>query len=141
MSTLARAALCAHARRAALARGRSPIARARAYVAHAGGSFENVTSDDLREMIETADDSDVMFVDVREKDEWDALKVRRFELKPLSDVGSWLNALPREKKLVVMCKLGGRSARACDALVAAGYDNVYNVLGGITEYSEKYGSD
>lgn len=100
---------------------------------------KNITSDDLKELMETADAADVMFVDVREKDEWDALRLSRFELRPLSEAQGWLNSLPKDKKLVVMCKLGGRSARAADALANAGYDEVHNVLGGIMEFVDKHG--
>ena len=35
-----------------------------------------------------------------------------------------------ETKLVVGCKMGGRSAQACELLSSAGYTNVSNVLGG-----------
>jgi rhodanese-related sulfurtransferase len=35
-----------------------------------------------------------------------------------------------ETNLVVGCKMGGRSAQACELLAGAGYSNVSNVLGG-----------
>jgi rhodanese-related sulfurtransferase len=35
-----------------------------------------------------------------------------------------------ETPLVVGCKMGGRSAQACELLAGAGYSNVANVLGG-----------
>ena len=35
-----------------------------------------------------------------------------------------------EAKLVVGCKMGGRSAQACELLTNAGFTNVSNVLGG-----------
>ena len=39
-------------------------------------------------------------------------------------------ALPKDAKLVIGCKTGGRSARACDLLTQMGYKNVANVRGG-----------
>jgi rhodanese-related sulfurtransferase len=37
---------------------------------------------------------------------------------------------PAEARLVVGCKMGGRSQQACAILTNAGYDDVANVLGG-----------
>src|SRR5215813_1750107 len=39
-------------------------------------------------------------------------------------------ALPKDAKLVIGCKTGGRSARACDLMTQMGYKNVANVRGG-----------
>jgi rhodanese-related sulfurtransferase len=37
---------------------------------------------------------------------------------------------PRDTPLVVGCKMGGRSAQACEMLASAGFEDVANVLGG-----------
>ena len=89
-------------------------------------------------MLDSASDDDTMFVDVRERDEWDAARLPRFELKPLSAAGEWLETLPRDKKLVVVCKAGVRSERACAALAQCGYDDLVNVEGGIMTYAQAY---
>ena len=39
-------------------------------------------------------------------------------------------ALPKDAKLVVGCKSGGRSARACDVMSQMGFTNVTNIRGG-----------
>jgi rhodanese-related sulfurtransferase len=118
---------------------RCEATKARAYVAAAGAPLTNIDVKELAELLETADDEDTMFVDVREQDEWDAARVRRFQLKPLSEAATWLGDMPKDKKLIVMCKAGGRSMRACEALVAGGHENVYNVVGGITQYANEIG--
>ena len=38
--------------------------------------------------------------------------------------------VPKDAKLVIGCKSGGRSARACDLMTQMGYSNVANVRGG-----------
>ncbi len=38
--------------------------------------------------------------------------------------------IPHDAKVIVGCKSGGRSARACDILRGEGYSNVMNMLGG-----------
>ncbi|HCN78214.1 MAG TPA: hypothetical protein DIT13_13590 [Verrucomicrobiales bacterium] len=45
--------------------------------------------------------------------------------------------IPRDVQVLVHCNLGGRSARAVAALRDLGYDNVWNIAGGITAWSRK----
>ena len=47
--------------------------------------------------------------------------------------------LPKDAKLVVGCKVGGRSARACDLLAQRGYTNVTNVRGGFVAATDNTG--
>ena len=49
-------------------------------------------------------------------------------------------ALPRDSKLVVGCKAGGRSARACDMLSQVGYANVTNIRGGFVAATDNFGN-
>jgi rhodanese-related sulfurtransferase len=39
---------------------------------------------------------------------------------------------PQDTRMVVGCKMGGRSAQACEILSSAGYHDVANVLGGFS---------
>ena len=120
------------------------VSRARrAYAAAASQPLTNITAQDLKELLEVADE-DVVFLDVREKDEWDAGHLPRFELKALSAAGEWLpkaqKEVPANAKVVVMCKLGGRSMRASEALVQMGFTNVCNVVGGYEGYKNNVGA-
>jgi rhodanese-related sulfurtransferase len=47
---------------------------------------------------------------------------------------------PKDAKLVVGCKSGGRSARACEALSDAGYTNVVNMDGGFGGRFDQFGN-
>ena len=38
--------------------------------------------------------------------------------------------LPKEAKVVVGCKMGGRSQKACDILDRVGHENIFNIDGG-----------
>ena len=146
MRTIARTirttATVAVERARALSRPRITTARAsRGVAARAGDdpSFTEIDAGALRELLETADAEDTFFVDVRERDEWDAARLPRFELKPLSAAGEWLETLPRDKTLVVLCKAGVRSAKACEALAVCGYTKLVNCGGGIMAYVDAYG--
>ncbi len=47
--------------------------------------------------------------------------------------------LPKDAHIVVGCKTGGRSARACDIMSQLGYAEVANVLGGFVGQSDNTG--
>ena len=48
-------------------------------------------------------------------------------------------ALPKDAKLVIGCKSGGRSARACEVMSQMGYTNVANVRGGFVGAVDSFG--
>lgn len=64
----------------------------------------------------------------------------RFEwadrLIPHTEVGACLAELPKDREILVHCKLGGRSAQAAKILAEAGFD-VINLEGGITAWARE----
>ena len=68
-------------------------------------------------------------LDVRQQDEYDAGHVPGAVLIPLDQLGARLDEVPNDVELNVICKSGGRSASAVQALTQAGYRAV-NVAGG-----------
>ena len=56
-------------------------------------------------------------------------------LHPHEDVLTIAASLPRDRDILVHCKLGGRSAKACEALAAAGFTRLFNLDGGITAWA------
>lgn len=74
---------------------------------------------------------DFQLIDVREPHEYDIVNIGA-ELIPLATVGANASKLSREKKVVIHCKMGGRSAKAIRELEEQfGFDNLYNLKGGI----------
>ncbi len=47
--------------------------------------------------------------------------------------------LPKDKKIVVGCKMGGRSAKACEILARLGYQNLSNIDGGFGGHDRQKG--
>lgn len=74
------------------------------------------------------DRADVPLIDVREPDEFAAVRVPGAMNLPMSRIGELLHELP-EGEFDVICAVGGRSGRVVEALEARGYDAV-NVEGG-----------
>jgi rhodanese-related sulfurtransferase len=62
--------------------------------------------------------------------EWDAAK-KQFPMRPLPDFVARVQKVARPgDTLLVMCRSGGRSAMAVNALAKAGFRNVYNITDG-----------
>ena len=93
---------------------------------------------DVTELKQKLDRGDqFVLLDVREPHEYKIAKIPGSKLVPLSEFASHLGEFDKEAEIVVHCKMGGRSARACGILRQAGFSNVRNVVGGITAWSEK----
>ncbi|GAA5035844.1 rhodanese-like domain-containing protein [Terrabacter aeriphilus] len=77
---------------------------------------------------------DAVIVDVREPDEWAAGHAPNAIHIPLGELPSRIDELPESDATVgVVCRMGGRSARAVQWLVQQGYD-VANVEGGMVAW-------
>jgi rhodanese-related sulfurtransferase len=68
-------------------------------------------------------------LDVRQPDEYEAGHVPGAVLVPLGDLSDRRGEIPGDRPLLVICKSGGRSAKAVEVLAGAGYDAT-NVAGG-----------
>jgi molybdopterin/thiamine biosynthesis adenylyltransferase/rhodanese-related sulfurtransferase len=76
-------------------------------------------------------------IDVREPHEYEIVNLNG-ELIPLATVVSHADKLDRNKKVVVHCKMGGRSAKAIRELEDKfGFENLYNLKGGILGYIDE----
>ncbi|MFV2197932.1 rhodanese-like domain-containing protein [Nocardiopsis sp. LOL_012] len=69
-------------------------------------------------------------LDVREDDEWSAGHAPGAVHIPLGLLGQRAGEVPKDTKVYVVCRVGGRSAQAAMALNQAGWDAV-NVAGGM----------
>ncbi|WP_285734592.1 rhodanese-like domain-containing protein [Nocardiopsis sp. ATB16-24] len=69
-------------------------------------------------------------LDVREDDEWNAGHAPDATHIPLGELGQRAVEVPKDRRVYVICRAGGRSAQAAAALNQAGWDSV-NVAGGM----------
>ncbi|MFT4975414.1 MAG: molybdopterin/thiamine biosynthesis adenylyltransferase/rhodanese-related sulfurtransferase [Myxococcota bacterium] len=78
-------------------------------------------------------------LDVRKQHESDIVKLDFADmLRPHEAVVEGQHdGIPRDRPVLVHCKMGGRSAKAAAALVAAGYTDVTNLEGGITGWAKE----
>jgi adenylyltransferase/sulfurtransferase len=78
-----------------------------------------------------------VLIDVREPHEYQICNISGAKLIPLGEIGKRLGELDPEADIVIHCKSGMRSARACGVLRAAGFKHVRNMKGGILAWSEQ----
>ncbi len=78
-----------------------------------------------------------LLVDVREPWEAETASIPGARLIPLGELPDRLGELDgfRERPIVVHCRTGGRSRRACELLLAKGFGRVENLAGGIDGWS------
>lgn len=75
-------------------------------------------------------------LDVRKAHEADIVRLDFADrLHPHETVGKIADELPRDRDIVIHCKMGGRSARACATLARLGFTKLYNLEGGINGWA------
>ncbi len=73
---------------------------------------------------------EIYLLDVREDDEWTAGHAPGAVHIPLGQLGGQADQVPKDQPVYVICRAGGRSARAAQVLGANGWD-VTNVSDGM----------
>ena len=94
----------------------------------------DISVSDLKKLREEG--KDFVLVDVREPHEYDICNLGG-RLIPLGDLSGQIDSLDKDAHIVVHCRSGGRSARAVDAMRAAGFKNAWNVQGGILAWADQ----
>ncbi|CAM2065829.1 Molybdopterin-synthase adenylyltransferase MoeB [Sulfidibacter corallicola] len=86
--------------------------------------------------------TDALWLDVRERHEWDICRIDGAELLPLGQLApERLDHLNRQNPLVVYCYKGGRSARAVALLRDLGFDEAVSLAGGIDAWADRIAPD
>ena len=94
-----------------------------------------VSVQDLKAMRDRGDA--FYLLDVREPYEHDIAHLDGATLLPLGQLGERVEELPKDEKIVVHCKSGGRSGKAVAFLQQQGFKDVWNVAGGINAWSKE----
>ena len=78
-----------------------------------------------------AEDTEALIVDVREPREYESLRAPGSVSLPLAEFVARHADLPRDRRLLLVCRSGSRSLRATMFLMQQGFSNVANVDGGM----------
>tara|TARA_X000000368_G_C22770064_1_gene596738 strand:- start:167 stop:484 length:318 start_codon:yes stop_codon:yes gene_type:complete len=84
---------------------------------------------------------DFQLVDVREPHEFEICSLGGLEV-PMSEVLAKYKEISKDKMVVVHCRSGQRSANVINALEQNyGYNNLYNLVGGILAWADEIDDD
>ncbi|HYY42238.1 MAG TPA: ThiF family adenylyltransferase, partial [Pyrinomonadaceae bacterium] len=98
--------------------------------------MEEITATELKQRLERGDD--LQIIDVREPHEYQIARLEQATLIPLGQVVGRMSEIDPQRETIVHCKLGGRSAKAIEALKGAGFaGRLVNLKGGITAWSNE----
>ncbi len=97
---------------------------------------------DLKALMDARDSGsgeDFVLVDVREPNEFEIVSIPGAVLIPKGEFfsGDALSKLPQDKKVVLHCKSGGRSAEALAVVKGAGFSNAVHVGGGVLAWANQ----
>ncbi|RRO15602.1 adenylyltransferase/sulfurtransferase MoeZ [Saccharopolyspora rhizosphaerae] len=96
-----------------------------------------ITPQELKDMFERGEKFEL--IDVREPHEYEIVKIDGSKLIPKDRIlsGEALAELPQDRKIVLHCKSGGRSAEALAALHKAGFADAVHVGGGVLGWANQ----
>ncbi len=90
-----------------------------------------ITATELKEMLDTGDE--LFLIDVREPNEYEIVSIPGARLIPKGEFlsGAALESLPQDKRIVLHCKSGARSAECLAVVKNAGFADAVHVGGGV----------
>jgi adenylyltransferase/sulfurtransferase len=93
-----------------------------------------ITPNQLKEWIDAGENIEI--IDVREPNEYEIVAIPGARLIPKNEflMGAALQDLPQDRKIVLYCKVGGRSAEVLAVLKSAGFADAVHVGGGVVSW-------
>ena len=97
--------------------------------------MKEISASELKKLRD--ENADFELIDVREDYEVEEVNIGGKHI-PMGEVLDRIGEIPKEKKVVVHCRSGKRSASVIQALEQKGYSNLYNLKGGILAWLDEY---
>lgn len=98
--------------------------------------MKSINVQELKEMQDSKED--FALIDVREVHENEAASMNGI-LIPVGEVMERFSEIPKDKKVIIHCRSGVRSANVIQWLEQAqGYENLYNLEGGIIAWAKHF---
>ena len=97
--------------------------------------MKEISASELKKLRD--ENADFELIDVREDYEYEEVNIGGKHI-PMGEVLDRAGEIPKDKKVVVHCRSGKRSASVIQALEQKGYSNLYNLKGGILAWLDEY---
>ena len=96
----------------------------------------SMTVTELKEKLDQKEG--IILIDCREQNEWDMGHIEEAQFLPLSNFGEELKKLSDKSATVVcQCRSGKRSLQAASMLQDEGFENLFNLEGGILAWMDE----
>ena len=89
----------------------------------------------LKQYLDSCDEQPLL-LDVRQPWEFDICKIDNSVLIPMSQIPSKMESLDTARETVVICHHGIRSRRVAYYLEQAGFSNIINLSGGVSQWAQ-----
>lgn len=117
-----------------------PFGSAKSPVMFAGMVAENIFAHlmspiqaaELDEILDKGED--INLIDVRAIEEYKSGTIENAENYPVDELREFLEDIDPDKKTIIFCEVGLRGYIASRILMQSGFDNVYNLIGGMKTY-------
>ncbi|WP_416147467.1 rhodanese-like domain-containing protein [Salipaludibacillus sp. HK11] len=93
---------------------------------------QQISTSELKNQLK---DKRKQFIDVRTPAEFKSSNIRGFENIPLQHLPQKADLLKKDSEVVVICRSGMRSSKACKVLKKQGYKHITNVKGGMNAWT------
>jgi adenylyltransferase/sulfurtransferase len=93
-----------------------------------------IKAEELKQRLDAGED--IYLLDVRDEQEYETSNIGG-HLIPLPELRSRMNELDAKQKIITVCKMGPRGAKAVQLLLKAGFSQVWNLTGGIHAWSDR----
>lgn len=90
--------------------------------------MKQISFEDLLPRIKLGED--IFLIDVREEEEHEAFNIGG-KLIPLTELMDHQDEIPKDREVIIYCKLGVRSQIAIQRLEQKGFNNLVNLAGGV----------
>ena len=97
--------------------------------------YEEISAFELKQRLSNNNDNGYIILDIRPKTSYDLGHIPRAVNIPLDNLGYRYFELDKAKDIIIYCDLGIKSKIACQILINAGFKDVYNLTGGLQEWT------
>ncbi|MFC1855528.1 rhodanese-like domain-containing protein [Thermodesulfobacteriota bacterium] len=94
-----------------------------------------ITPEKVKELIDNK--ADIVLLDVRTAQEHNAAHIKGVKLIPIKEIPKRLGEIPKDKDVIVLCAVGGRSAQATKFLLDNGFTKIRDMQGGMKAWQKK----
>ena len=98
------------------------------------GNVKIITGDELEKKLQS--ETPLQLLDVRTSNEYHEIHIPQATLIPVDELREHLGELDPTKETVVYCRVGFRGYLACRILLQHGFQNVFNLTGGILNFHQ-----